>query len=454
MRPPLRLPTPHLLDACSAARLLARRELSAEALMRSCLDRIAAREPGLQAFACLDADAAIRQARALDAGPWRGPLHGLPLGVKDLFDTAELPTHYGSPAVYAGHRPGADAAAVALCREAGAVLAGKTVSTEFAYFHPGPTRNPHHPGHTPGGSSSGSAAAVAAQMLPLALGTQTAGSIIRPAAYCGVFGVKPTLGRVPRAGVKSLSETMDTVGGFGRSVADVALLAAVLTSDARLLDLPALAAPPRIGLCRTPEWAQADTDVQRAWAQVEAALAPHAAALVDVEWPRGSSTDGSSTAGTATAALQSDWADLADLQKALMTYEMARSLSHERLHHHEQLSARLQALLAEGMATSAAEQQARLARLERLRRVADELLFARCDVLLAPSTMGVAPAGLGATGDPLFCRRWSVLGQPCIHIPFARGAGGLPLGLQLVGRRGADHELLAAAQWCAERLMR
>jgi Asp-tRNA(Asn)/Glu-tRNA(Gln) amidotransferase A subunit family amidase len=447
---------PHQLDALRAARLIERRELSAEALLRSCLEHIAAREPAVQAFACLDADAALAQARALDAGPWRGPLHGLPLGVKDLLDSADLPTRYGSP-VYAGYRPGADAAALALCREAGAVLAGKTVCTEFAYFHPGPTRNPHDLGHTPGGSSSGSAAAVADAMLPLALGTQTAGSIIRPAAYCGVFGYKPTLGRVPRAGVKSLSETMDTLGGFGRSVADVALLGSVLTSDVRLLDLPALAVPPRIGLCRTPEWPQADADVQRAWAQAEAALSPHAGALIDVDWPaistRAGTTQGT-TAGAEAAALQADWHELAELQKAVMTHEMARSLSHERVRHHDQLSPRLQALLAEGMSISAPAHQARLARLERLRRVADDVLFAHCDVLLAPSTTGVAPVGLGATGDPLFCRRWSVLGQPCIHLPFAQGATGLPVGLQLIARTGADHQLLATAQWCVERLTR
>ncbi len=220
----------HTLTAWQAAALLARRELSAEDLTRACLDRTAECDGEVRAFAHLDPDAALAQARALDAGAVRGPLHGLPLGVKDLFDTFDLPTAYGSP-LYAGHRPAADAAAVALCREAGAVVMGKTVTTEFAYFHPGPTRNPRHLAHTPGGSSSGSAAAVADCMLPLALGTQTAGSIIRPAAYCGVVGYKPTTGRVPRAGVKSLSDTLDAVGGFGRCVLDVALLGAVLTGD-------------------------------------------------------------------------------------------------------------------------------------------------------------------------------------------------------------------------------
>ena len=423
----------HELAAWQAARLLARHEISAVDLTRACLDRIAVREGEVLAFCHLAADAALAQARVLDAGPSRGPLHGLPLGIKDLIDTADMPTTYGS-AVYAGHRPAADAAVVALCREAGAVLPGKTVSTEFAYFHPGPTRNPRALGaqlHTPGGSSSGSAAAVADHLLPLALGTQTAGSIIRPAAYCGVVGYKPTLGRVPRAGVKSLSETLDVVGGFGRSVQDVALLGAVLMSDARLLqDLPDLA--PRIGLCPTPEWAQADTDVQAAWALAVAALGPQAQHLEDAAWPQ---------------ALP----DLVALQKAVMGFEMARALSHERLQHRAQLSARLLDLFEQGMAISGVAHAANLAATAAARRLADAW-FDRYDVLLAPSAGGEAPAGLGATGDPLFCRGWTLLGLPCVHLPFARGRHGLPVGLQLIGRAGDDHRLLAAAQWCWARL--
>jgi len=207
------------LPAWQAVRLLARRELRAEDLARACLDRVAERDAAVHAFAHIDADAVLAQARELDAGAVRGPLHGLPLGVKDLIDTADLPTAYGS-AIYAGHRPAADAAAVALCRAAGALVFGKTVSTEFAFFQPGATCNPHQLEHTPGGSSSGSAAAVADLMLPLALGTQTAGSIIRPAAFCGVVGYKPSFGRVPRAGVKGLSDGLDVVGGFARHVRD------------------------------------------------------------------------------------------------------------------------------------------------------------------------------------------------------------------------------------------
>lgn len=335
--------TSQLLDlsAWQAATLLTRRELTSLDLVRACLDRITERDGEIHAFVSLDPDAALAAARSLDAGPVRGLLHGLPLGVKDLFDTADFASTYGS-AIYAEHRPPADAAAVALCREAGAVLLGKTVSTEFAYFQPGPTCNPRNPAHTPGGSSSGSAAAVADGMLALALGTQTAGSIIRPAAYCGVVGYKPSHGRVSRSGVKSLSETLDVVGGFGRSVRDVALLGAVLSGDINLSNWAEPDAP-RIGLCQTPAWPQADADTRRAWAQATAALAPLAATCMDVQLP-------------------TDFATLVPLQKEVMAFEMARALSHERIHHRARLSTPLNALLDEGMAISGATHGANLAR--------------------------------------------------------------------------------------------
>jgi Asp-tRNA(Asn)/Glu-tRNA(Gln) amidotransferase A subunit family amidase len=422
----------HQLSASHAAALLARRELSAVDLVRACLDRVAEREPQVQAFVHLSADAALAQARALDAGPLRGLLHGLPFGVKDLFDTADMPTAYGSP-IYAQHQPVANAAAVALCRAAGAVLVGKTVSTELANMFPSVTRNPHHLAHTPGGSSSGSAAAVADGMLALALGTQTAGSLIRPAAFCGVVGYKPSHNRVPRAGVKSLSETLDTVGGFARSVRDVALLGAVLTGDARLShpDNFAQTSAPRIGLCPTPEWPQADADTQQAWAQAEKALAGHAVAM---DLP---------------PALHG----LVAVQKTVQAYETARSLSHEYQHHRTRLSAPLQALIAEGLAISGEAHAQALQATLRARKQAAALLDGY-DVLLAPSSVGEAPASLASTGDPVFCRSWTLLGLPCVHLPFARGRNGLPVGLQLVGAYGEDHRLLAAAHWVHERLTR
>jgi Asp-tRNA(Asn)/Glu-tRNA(Gln) amidotransferase A subunit family amidase len=420
----------HRLPATEAARLLQRRELSAEALLRDCLARIEARESEVHAFVHLDAEAAMAQARALDAGPLRGPLHGLPLAVKDIFDTFDFPTEMGSP-IFAGNRPRVDAAAVALCREAGAVLIGKTVTTELANMTAGVTRNPVDPAHSPGGSSSGSAAAVADGMVPLALGTQTAGSIIRPAACCGIVGFKPSFGRVPRAGVKPNADSMDTVGGFGRTVADAALLASVLTGDARLR----AQTPPdtlRIGLVQGPDWRQAEEDVVACWEQAVRVLTPQASRCEDAALPR-------------------DFADVAVVQSTIQAAETAQALADEHRRHRARLSQALLALLDRGRAVDAQSLVAHRARVERWRAEIGAL-FDRHDVLLTPSAVDEAPEGLQFTGDPVFCRPWSLLGLPCVHLPFASGSRGLPVGLQLVGRHGDDHRLLAAAQWCMQRL--
>ncbi|HSV70108.1 MAG TPA: amidase [Methylibium sp.] len=422
----------HALDAWEAARRLARRELTAEALTRACLERIAEREADVHAFTALDADAALAQARALDAGACRGPLHGLPFGAKDIFDTADFPTACGTP-IYAGHRPAADAAAVALCRAAGAVLVGKTVTTELANMTAGPTRNPLRLTHTPGGSSSGSAAAVADGMLMLALGTQTAGSIIRPAACCGIVGYKPSVGRVPRAGVKSVSETLDVVGGFARSVRGAALLGAVLTGDERLLPRDEPIDAPRIGFAQPPEWDQAEPSVVRAWDEAKRRLAP--------------------LARCADAALPPSFARLVPLQQDIMAHEAARALAFEHRSHRERLSAPLVALLDAGAAIPGAVHATNLAEAAAIGAAVDAL-FAHHDVLLAPSALDEAPAELRWTGDPLFCRAWSLLGLPCVHLPFTTGETGLPVGLQLVGRRGDDHRLLAIADWMMQAMER
>ena len=416
----------HTLGAWDAARRMERRELRAEDLLRAALERIAARDPALRAFVALRGEAALAEARALDAGAWRGPLHGLPLGVKDVLDTAELPTACGTP-VYAGHRPASDAAAVALCRAAGAVLLGKTATTELATMQPAPTLNPHDASRTPGGSSAGSAAAIADGLVPIALGTQTAGSIIRPAAYCGVTGYKPSVGRVPRAGAKLQSDTLDTIGGFGRCVRDAALLGAVLLGDARLIDAVAAApsAAPRIGLTPTPEWPQADADTQAAWSLAVARLAPRAP-LADAALPDG--FDG-----------------LVALQKDVMFFEAARSMAYEWEVHRERLGAPLREMLEAGRSIPI-ETHVRRLRQTAAWRLRIDALFEQHDVLLAPSTTGEAP-GRDTTGDPLFCRAWTLLGLPCVHLPFARGRGGLPVGLQLVGRHGEDHRLFEAAAW-------
>jgi len=419
------------LDASAVVRQLQRREVKAEQLVRACLDRIEAREPAVQAWTHVASDAALARARLLDSGPIRGLLHGLPIGVKDLFDTADMPTAYGSP-IYARHRPVADAAAVALCREAGAIVLGKTVTTEFATFQPGKTHNPHRSGHTPGGSSSGSAAAVADCMVPLAFGTQTAASVIRPAAFCGVVGYKPSFGHIVRAGLKGLSESLDTVGGFGRSVADVALFVAALTGDHRLLDLDG-GSDARIGICRTHEWPFADADTQALMEQVSASLARAGASLADVSLP-------------------DLFSSLVQVQIDIMAHEAARSLADERIRNASLLSSELCMMLAAGMAISGERHQENLAAAVCGRQLVDTC-FNGCDVLLAPSTIGVAPAGLRATGNPVFSRMWTLLGLPCVHLPFATGAHGLPLGLQIIGRFGADYKMLQVAHWAQQTLL-
>ncbi|MVW72913.1 amidase [Bordetella sp. 15P40C-2] len=413
------------LSATQAVERLARRELSAEQLLRDCLARIEAREPIVQAWTARDAEAALQHARELDRSPIRGVLHGLPFGVKDVFATHDLPTSCGS-AIYAGHRPPADAAAVALCRQAGAIVAGKTVTTEFASYQPGPTRNPHNPAHTPGGSSSGSAAAVADYMVPFALGTQTAGSIIRPAAYCGVVGYKPSLGRIQRAGLKTIADSLDTIGGFARTVDDVALFASVMMGDASLRDL-AYDGRPRIGLYRPSQWPSTEPSVQQASALAASALSRAGAEIEEIDLP------------PALAAL-------AQAQADIMAVEMAQSLAFEHLRYRDRLGDALLAVLDAGTRISAAEHQANLQRVQD-GRAQVERWFEQYDVLLVPSATGEAPLFESGTGDPIFCRMWSALGTPCVHLPFHTGPQGLPLGLQAIGRRDDDRRTLAIARW-------
>ncbi|MHB8766344.1 MAG: amidase [Deferrisomatales bacterium] len=414
------------LTAMEAVAAVATGEVTAESLVRACLARIAEREPAVGAWEHLDPEGALARARELDRGPSRGPLHGVPVGVKDIFDTADLPTAYGSP-IYRGHRPAWDAASVALLRGAGAVALGKTVTTEFAFYHPGVTRNPRDPAHTPGGSSSGSAAAVADLMVPLALGTQTAGSVIRPASFCGVVGFKPTFGWVSRAGVKPLAEGLDTLGGFARSVEDVALLASVLAVRPALRLGPIPGGPPRIGRCRTHEWDRADPATAAAWEEAGRRFAAAGAVVSEVTLPEA-------------------FRGLADAQKAIMAFEAARALAFEAREHRGRLSPELLALLDAGAEGDPALYDAARALAGECRARLSEVL-GDCDALLVPSAVGEAPRGLGATGDPLFNRVWTLLGGPCVNLPGLTGPGGLPVGVQLVGRPGDDARVLAAARW-------
>lgn len=412
------------LSARQIAAKVAARELSAEAVVRACLERIAVAEPQVRAWQHLDAPLALARARDIDRGAVEGVLAGVPIGVKDLMDTADMPTTYGSP-IYAGYRPTVDAACVAACRQAGAVILGKTVSTEFATFQPGPTRNPRAPAerpHTPGGSSSGSAAAVAAGMVPLAFGTQTAGSIVRPAAYCGVVGYKPTHGLLPLAGVKALSPSLDTVGVLARSVDDAAFFIGVLAR----LDLQAtLPAGLRVGLCHTPHWERASGDARRAFSEAGRLFAGAGAGVVDVQEP-------------------GSWPGLTQAQVDVMGYEALAAFAPERRTHPGQFSAAFAAFLEAALAVDG-RRFADALRVAEQARAELATLFRTVDVLVAPSSEGEAPEGLDATGNPVFNRMWTLLGVPCVHVPLGRGAAGLPVGVTVIGPRWGDALALAAA---------
>lgn len=425
--------TPHdltHLTASDAARLLQTRALSAQTLLGACLEHIEAREPQVLAWRHYDRSSALDQARQLDRGPLRGPLHGLPLGVKDLFDTRDFPSGYGSP-IYQRHQPVTDAAAVALCRDAGAIVLGKTVTTEFATFNPGPTRNPHNPAHTPGGSSSGSAAAVAAHMVPLALGTQTAASVIRPAAYCGVVGFKPSFGLISRAGVKSLSESLDTVGGFGRCVDDVALLTSVMANAPQWRELPT-DRKPRIGVCRTPYWDQASASAQQAFEATVRKLTARGVHIVDV-----------TLADSLTA--------LVEVHDQVMCGEAFKALADERLNHGDLLSERLVAMLERGSLVTFEQSIQHRAQVASARHQLGRG-FADYDLLMTPSACGEADLGLERTGDPLFSRIWSLLGVPSLNLPVGFGDQGLPLGVQLIGPMMSDTAMLGFCRWVEQSL--
>ena len=414
------------ISASDAAAAIAAGKLSSEALVAACLERISQREEAVRAWAYIDRERARAQARQRDRETPRSRLHGIPVGVKDVIDTADMPTEYGSP-IYRGHRPACDAACVAQVRELGGVVLGKTVSTEFATRHPNKTRNPHNLGHTPGGSSSGSAAAVADCMVPIAFGTQTSSSIIRPAAFCGVIGYKPTFNLVNRAGLKFLAESLDTLGTLTRSVPDAALIVEELSGmPATSFEvIPTLR--PRIGFCRTPYWAEADAPSQAALETAARTLAAAGAKITEVELP-------------------AEFARLAQTQIEISSYEFFRALTHERTRFPQLISASLTARIAAGGKVTRVQYEQGLVLAERCRkRIADT--FRDFDVLLAPSAPGEAPRGLEATGDPIFGLMWTLLLLPCLTLPCGKGPNGLPLGAQVIGRHGGDGALFVAAEW-------
>jgi Asp-tRNA(Asn)/Glu-tRNA(Gln) amidotransferase A subunit family amidase len=416
---------PSRLTATEAARRLRSGRLRPADLLEACLARIAEREPAVRAFAFLDPE----QARRTACRP--GPLHGMPIGVKDMFDTADMPTEYGSP-IWRGWRPRADATAVTSARAAGALVIGKTVTAEFAVRTPGPTAHPLTLRHTPGGSSSGSAAGVADGFFPLAYGTQAMGSIIKPAAYCGVVGYKPSFGTISRAGTKTVSETLDTVGVLARSVADCALFVGAVTGqDLGDPDLKPERAP-RIGLCRSPAWAKAQPETQALFADAATRLVRAGAIVVARELP------------SAFDAFQPAFSQV-------LNHELALALGWELVQARERISPPLREQLDAGSAVSHADYLGALATLARLRQLFP-LAIEDVDILVTPAATGQAPEGLESTGDSAFNSLWSALHVPCLTVPAGVGPAGLPLGIQVVARQGEDRRALAWAQWVAAAL--
>lgn len=431
------------LATSDAARSVCDGMISSEQLVEECLTRVREVEDTVQAWQFLDSEYTLKQARARDQerreGKPIGPLHGVPVGIKDIIDTEDMPTEDGT-VLHAGRTPDHDATVVATLRAAGAVIMGKTVTTECATYTPGKTRNPHNPEHTPGGSSSGSAAAVAAGMVPLALGSQTNGSVIRPAAFCGVYGFKPTHGLISRHGVLRLSRTLDQMGVFARTIEDIALGCEVLvggdeydpdTRPRARIPFREIAAeepplPPLIAFIKTPLWERTDEDTREAFAELTEALGDR---VVEVDLP-----------ATAIEALEH--------HRVIMEAEMAAALAAEYDRGRERLSEALRAQLERGRAISAFDYQTALARIPLLNDGFTEL-FERCDAILTPAVAGTAPKGLASTGDPSFCTLWTLCGMPALALPLLQGANGLPLGVQLVGQRHHDARLLRTARWLA-----
>src|SRR5918997_3986640 len=415
------------LSATEAARLIAEKAITSEELVSACLERIEAREPTVKAWSALDPKAAIRQAKERDKGPVLGPLHGVPIAVKDVLDTYDFKTEMGSP-IYKGHKAAADACCVALARAAGAVILGKTVTAEFAGTAPGPTTNPHNPRHTPGGSSSGSAAAVADFMVPVAFGTQTGGSVQRPSSFCGIVGYKPTFGTINRAGLKFAAENLDTIGLMARSLDDIALVRAVLVGSSSALAEPVpLTASTRVGLCLTHLWDKATVETRAAVEDAAARLREAGAQVEEFELP-------------------DDFAGLSEARDIVNNVERARAMAFEWQHHRERISPQLSRCIAAGLQTPH-EKYVEALRFAEHCRIQLDMLFAGTDVLVAPTASGEAPAGLEWTGDSAFQGLWTILHVPTVSLPTHRGPNGLPVGVQLVGPRYRDEALLRGASW-------
>lgn len=435
-----------LISATEAAEAIRAGKMTSEELVGACLERIAAIEEKVGAWAHLDPEHALKQAREADRilqeGNTLGPLHGVPVGIKDIFDTKDMPTEDGT-VLHKGRQPQEDATVVALLREAGAIILGKTVTTELAVFAPGKTRNPHDPERTPGGSSSGSAAAVAAGMIPVALGTQTNGSAIRPAAYCGVYGFKPTYGRISRHLILQQSRPLDQVGVFARTIEDAALIAQQIMSfdnrdpDTHLRARPSLTqlaseeppVEPRLAFVKTPVWDQAETGTQEAFAELVAHLSEK---IDEVELP-------------------DIFNDAHAQHQLIMEADLARSFEPEYTTGKDKLSSILREMIERGQKVLAVDYNNAVSRIPVFNRALDNI-FDWHDAILTPATTGEAPVGLESTGSPIFCTIWTLCGMPAITLPILQGSNGMPLGVQLVGSKGDDARLLRTASWLVSSL--
>jgi len=417
---------------------------SSQDLVQACIAQIEVREPEIQAWAYFDPDHALAQAKRADE--WRaegkplGPLHGVPVGIKDIIDTGDMPTEDGTP-LHSGRKPWHDAKVVESLRSASAIIMGKTVTTELATYSPGKTRNPHNPEHTPGGSSSGSAAAVAAGMVPLALGTQTNGSLIRPASYCGVFGFKPSRGLISRQGILRQSERLDQPGGFARSVEDLALLGEVISAYdpdepgmTPRANIPMLRVckeeppfPPKLSLIKTPWWTQLDAETRDGFGELVEHLSDQVGEFVLPD----------------SAAAVLDW------QKTVMEADIAANYENDYERGADKMSASLREQIERGRNVKAVDYLKALARMPVVTDALDEI-FDRYDAILTPAVAGAAPHGLDSTGSPMYCTLWTFCGMPALSLPLLQASNGLPVGVQLVGRAGDDARLLRTARWLVD----
>jgi Asp-tRNA(Asn)/Glu-tRNA(Gln) amidotransferase A subunit family amidase len=440
----------NLLSACDAREAIETGLLSSEELVTACFSRIDELEQDIGAWTHLDKELALENARQADKfrsrGLATGLLHGLPVGIKDIVDTSDFPTEYGT-VLHEGRRPSQDATLVSLLREAGAIILGKTVTTELAVYAPGKTRNPHNTKHSPGGSSSGSAAAVAAAMVPLAVGTQTNGSLIRPASYCGVYGFKPSFARISRHGVLKQSSHLDTVGVFARDLSDLALISDVLMRyDSRDTAMTPTAPPcitkvmaepvpasPHLAFVRTPKWDQVEQSTKDGFRELIDAVneqAPNTVYLID---------------------LPAQFDDIYQHHQIIMEADLAQSFAKEFDEGKENLSAVLVEMIERGQKVSTTDYESSISKIQQYSEALDEI-FEDYDAILTPSTSGPAPSGLESTGSPIFNTIWTYCGNPAINIPLLESPEGLPVGVQIVAERNDDARLFRTSRWLLELL--